>query len=141
VVRSRAQLINHVRGTVKSFGARLPKCSTASLHKKVAACIPEELRSALEPLLETIASLSTRVRRYDRELEQLAEEHYPQTKLLGQVQGVGSLTALTFVLTVEDPRRFEESRSVGAYLGLVPSKNQSGSVIPKSASLERVTRC
>jgi transposase len=85
VVRSRAQLINHVRGTVKSFGARLPKCSTASFHKKVAACIPEELRPALEPLLETIVSLSTRVRHYDRELEQLAQEHYPQTKLLRQV--------------------------------------------------------
>jgi transposase len=76
VVRSRAQLINHVRGTVKSFGARLPKCSTASFHKKVAACIPEELRPALEPLLETIVSLSIRVRHYDRELEQLAQEHY-----------------------------------------------------------------
>jgi transposase len=131
VVRSRAQLINHVRGTVKSFGARLPKCSTASFHKKVAACIPEELRPALEPLLETIASLSTRVRHYDRELEQLAEEHYPQTKLLRQVQGVGTLTALTFVLTVEDPGRFEESRSVGAYLGLVPGKDQSGERDPQ----------
>ena len=55
VVRSRAQLINHVRGTVKSFGAPLPKCSTASFHKKVAACIPEELQPALAPLLETIS--------------------------------------------------------------------------------------
>ena len=131
VLRSRAQLINHVRGTVKSFGARLPKCSTASFHKKVAACIPEELRPALEPLLQTIASLSTRVRHYDRELEQLAQEHYPQTKLLRQVQGVGTLTALTFVLTLEDPGRFEESRSVGAYLGLIPSKDQSGERDPQ----------
>jgi transposase len=131
VVRSRAQLINHVRGTVKSFGARLPKCSTASFHKKVAACIPEELRPALEPLIETIASLSTRVRHYDCELEQLAQEHYPESKLLRQVQGLGTLTALTFVLTLEDPGRFEESRSVGAYLGLVPSKDQSGERDPQ----------
>jgi transposase len=71
------------------------------------------------------------VRHYDRELEQLAEEHYPQTKLLRQVQGVGTLTALTFVLTVEDPGRFEESRSVGAYLGLVPGKDQSGERDPQ----------
>jgi transposase len=126
VVRSRAQLINHVRGTVKSFGARLPKCSTASFHKKVVACIPEELQPALEPLLETIASLSTRIHHYDRELEALAQEYYPETKLLQQVQGVGTLTALTFVLTLEDPGRFEESRQVGAYLGLVPGKAQSG---------------
>jgi transposase len=126
VVRSRAQLINHVRETVKSFGARLPKCSTASFHNKVAAWMPEELRPALEPLLETIASLSIRVRHYDRELEELAQEHYPETKLLRQVQGVGTLTALTFVLTLEDPGRFEESWRVGAYLGLVLSKDQSG---------------
>ncbi len=131
LVRSRAQLINHVRGTVKSFGARLPRCSTASFHKKVAAWIPEELRPALEPLLETIASLSTRIRHYDRELEELAQEHYPETKLLRQVQGVGTLTALAFVLTLEDPTRFEESRRVGAYLGLVPSKDQSGERDPQ----------
>ena len=131
VVRSRAQLINHVRGTVKSFGARLPKCSTASFHKKVAACIPKELQPALEPLLETIASLSTRIRHYDRELEELAQQHYPETKLLRQVQGVGTLTALTFVLTLEDPGRFEESRQVGAYLGLVPGKDQSGERDPQ----------
>jgi transposase len=131
VVRSRAKLINHVRGTVKSFGARLPRCSTASFHKKVAACIPEELQPALEPLLETIASLSTRIRHYDRELEELAQQHYPETKLLRQVQGVGTLTALTFVLTLEDPGRFEESRQVGAYLGLVPGKDQSGERDPQ----------
>jgi transposase len=131
VVRSRAQLINHVRGTVKSFGARLPKCSTASFHKKVAACIPQELQPALEPLLETIASLSTRIRHYDRELEELAQQYYPETKLLRQVQGVGTLTALTFVLTLEDPGRFEESRQVGAYLGLVPGKDQSGERDPQ----------
>src|SRR3712207_211108 len=65
---SRSAHQSRVRGTVKSFGARLPKCSTASFHEKVAAWIPQELRPALEPLLETIASLSTRVRHYDREL-------------------------------------------------------------------------
>jgi transposase len=56
----------------------------------------------------------------------LAEEHYPQTKLLRQVRGVGPLTALTFVLTLEDPKRFQKSRAVGAYLGLAPAKKQSG---------------
>jgi transposase len=95
------------------------------------ACIPEELQPALEPLLETIASLSTRIHHYDRELEALAQEYYPETKLLQQVQGVGTLTALTFVLTLEDPGRFEESRQVGAYLGLVPGKAQSGERDPQ----------
>jgi transposase len=85
----------------------------------------------LDPLLETIASLSTRIRHYERQLEELAQQHYPETKLLRQVQGVGTLTALTFVLTLEDPGRFEESRQVGAYLGLVPGKDQSGERDPQ----------
>jgi transposase len=131
LVRARTQLINHVRGTVKSFGHRLPKCSTQSFHKKVVDGIPEVLRAALEPILETIASLSARIRDYDRKLEALAQEHYPETNLLRQVQGVGTLSALAFVLTVEDPDRFEQSRTVGAYVGLVPGKDQSGDSDPQ----------
>src|SRR5829696_6450490 len=72
LVRSRTQLINHVRGTVKSFGHRLPKCSACSFHDKVADGIPELLREALEPILKTIASLSARIRDYERKLETLA---------------------------------------------------------------------
>jgi transposase len=131
LVRARTQLINHVRGTVKSFGHRLPKCSTSSFHKKVADGLPEVLRGALEPILETIASLSARIRDYDRKLEALAQEHYPETNLLRQVQGVGTLSALAFVLTLEDPDRFEQSRTVGAYVGLVPGKDQSGDSDPQ----------
>ena len=131
LVRSRTQLINHVRGTVKSFGHRLPKCSASSFHDKVADGIPELLREALEPILKTIASLSARIRDYERNLETLAQEHYPETELLRQVQGVGALTALAFVLTLEDPDRFEQSRAVGAYLGLVPGKDQSGEHDPQ----------
>ena len=131
LVRSRTQLINHVRGTVKSFGHRLPKCSACSFHDKVADGIPELLRESLEPILKTIASLSARIRDYERKLETLAQEHYPETELLRQVQGVGALSALAFVLTLEDPDRFEQSRTVGAYLGLVPSKDQSGEHDPQ----------
>jgi transposase len=55
------------------------------------------LRPALEPLLETIASMTAHIREYDRELESVASELYPETKLLQQVHGVGTLTALAFV--------------------------------------------
>ncbi|MEW6636051.1 MAG: transposase, partial [Actinomycetota bacterium] len=75
-------------------------------------------------------SLTERIEDYDRRIEQLAAEHYPETELLRQVRGVGALTALSFVLTLEDPQRFESSRSVGAYLGLVPGKDQSGEQDP-----------
>jgi transposase len=68
--------------------------------------LPQELAPALGPILKTIASLTERIRDYDRKLEGVAEEIYPETKLLRQVHGVGVLTALTFVLTLEDPSRF-----------------------------------
>jgi transposase len=131
LVSCRTQLVNHVRGTVKSFGARLPKCPAVSFHKKVVEHIPEALWPAVEPILGTIGSLTERIREYDRQLEMVCQEHYPETGLLRQVEGVGVLTALTFVLTLEDPYRFEKSRTVGAYLGLVPARDQSGDRDPQ----------
>jgi transposase len=131
LVNSRTQLINHVRGAVKSFGHRLPKCSARSFHKKILEYLPKELVSALRPLLETIEELTERIREYESKLEETATEHYSETELLRQVAGVGTLTSLTFVLTLEDPHRFSKSRSVGAYLGLVPGEDQSGDSDPQ----------
>jgi transposase len=131
LVGCRTQLVNHVRGAVKSFGGRLPKCPARSFHNKAAEHIPEALLPALGPILEQIGSLTQRIRDYERKLETISKERYPETDLLRQVEGVGPLTALTFVLTVEDPYRFERSRSVGAYLGLVPATDQSGDRDPQ----------
>jgi transposase len=131
LIGCRTQLVNHVRGAVKSFGARLPKCPARSFHNRAPEHIPEALCAALGPILEQIGSLTERIRQYDRKLETIAKEHYPETELLRQVEGIGPLTALTFVLTLEDPHRFEKSRSVGAYLGLVPATSQSGERDPQ----------
>jgi transposase len=132
LIRSRTQLINHVRGTVKSFGARLPKCSAESFHKKVADALPSELAEALEDVVATIGSLTETIRDYERRIERVCKESYPQeTGLLRQVPGVGALTSLTFVLTLENPDRFETSRAVGAYLGLVPAQERSGERDPQ----------
>jgi transposase len=102
-----------------------------SFHKKAPEHIPEALWPALGPILETIGSLTERIRDYERQLETISKEHYPDTELLRQVEGVGTLTALTFVLTLEDPYRFSKSRAVGAYLGLVPARDQSGDRDPQ----------
>jgi transposase len=131
LVGARTQLVNHVRGAVKSFGARLPKCPARSFHNKAPEHIPEALLPALGPVLEQIGSLTERIKDYDRKLETISEDHYPETKLLRQVEGIGPLTALTFVLTVEDPHRFKKSRAVGAYLGLVPATDRSGDSDPQ----------
>jgi transposase len=131
LVGCRTQLVNHVRGALKSFGHRLPKCPARSFHKRAAEHIPEALLPALVPVLEQIGSLTERIRDYERQLEAISKECYPETELLRQVEGIGPLTALTFVLTLEDPYRFERSRSVGAYLGLVPARDQSGDRDPQ----------
>jgi transposase len=131
LVGCRTQLVNHVRGAVKSFGGRLPKCPARSFHNKAPEHIPDALRPALGPILEQIGSLTQRIRDYERKLEEISNAHYPETQLLRQVEGIGSLTALTFVLTLEDPYRFAKSRSVGAYLGLVPARDHSGDRDPQ----------
>src|SRR5215207_8424301 len=110
LVSARTKLVNHVRGELKSFGARLPKCTAESFHNRVAEQhLPQELAPALGAVLETIASLTEHIREYDRRLEGIAKEIYPETNLLKQVRGVGVLSALAFVLTLEDPSRFTKS--------------------------------
>ncbi len=62
----------------------------------------------------------------DLQIEQLSMERYPETQLLRQISGVGPITALCFVLTIEDPACFVKSRQVGPFLGLTPRRDQSG---------------
>lgn len=130
LVRARTLLVNHVRGAVKSAGQRLPSCSAASLARQAAAAVPEELRATLEPVLGVLAELSEQIRGYERQLEALSDRH-PDTAALRQIAGVGTLTSLAYVLTLEDPARFPESRRVGAYLGLTPGTRQSGECDPQ----------
>ena len=138
LLRSRAQLVevrtglvNHVRGACKSLGVRLPKCSTESFHKAVASSIPAELKTAQDALLSSIAHLTAKIKELDREIDRMCAELYPETKHLRQVAGVGPITALTFVLTIEHPDRIKHTRNVGAYFGLVPDCSQSGSRDPE----------
>jgi transposase len=131
VVRARTALVNRVRGSVKSLGGRIPKCSSGSFPDKALQHLPDPLRSTLEPTLETIRHLTKQVRFFDREIEALCEECYPETALLRQVKGVGPMIALTYCLVVDDPRRFPASRAVGAYLGLTRRHDDSGDTEPE----------
>jgi transposase len=131
LVAGRTLLINHVRGMVKSVGRRLPACSTGSFSKAVREQIPESLQSGLLPVIEQIASLSDRIRSVDRQIQIVADEGYPQTKLLRQVKGIGPITSLAFILTLEAPERFSKSRAVAPFLGLVPGRRQSGDSDPE----------
>ena len=87
LVGCRTQLVNHVRGAVKSFGARLPKCPARSFHKRASEHIPEALRPALGPILEQIGSLTEHIRQYDRKLQMISKESYPETDLCARSRG------------------------------------------------------
>jgi len=130
VVRTRTRLINHVRSVVKSHGERLPSCGADAFAKKGAAFIPAALKPALSPLVDQIAGLTATIKGYDQEIEAMLER-YREAAVLRQVDGVGPLTALVYILTLEDPARFATNRDVPAYLGLVPGRKQTGASDPE----------
>lgn len=131
LVEARTQMINAVRGMAKSNGERLPACASEVMGVAKAESLPEELKGAFKPLLEEVEALTARIRQMDKEIEQMADERYPASKRLRQIQGVGTLTAMTFMLTVEEPGRFKKSREVGCLLGLRPRQSQSGERQPQ----------
>ena len=126
LIKTRRALISHCRGTVKSFGERISKCSAESFHRRLGKEMPEALNDALSPVMETIEVLTAQLRKLDLKIERLSTDKYPETGRMRQIRGIGPVTALSFVLTLEDASRFKNSRSVGPYLGLVPKRDQSG---------------
>jgi len=131
LVRARTSLINTARGLTKSYGERLRGCNPRNMKPEKASGLSPELQAVLEPLLAGIESLSEQIREYNEQIEHLAQESYPQVALLKQVKGVGTLIALTYLLTLEDAHRFRKSRDVGCYLGLQPGRRNSGQSEPQ----------
>jgi transposase len=130
LVRVRTKLICHVRGAVKSTGKRIGRCSAECFGARAMFEIPPELRTALKPLVETIEELTRKIGLMDRQVARAAGK-YPVVKRLQAPAGVGPITALGYVLLVEDPRRFRKSRQVGAYFGLVPKLDESSDSSPQ----------
>jgi len=131
LVRARTALVNTARGLAKSYGERLRGCNVRNMNPEKAEGLSPELRAALEPLLIALQSLSEQIGEYNQRIETLAQQSYPQVALLKQIKGVGTLIALTFLLTLEDAHRFRKSRDVGCYLGLQPGRRNSGQSEPQ----------
>jgi transposase len=131
LVRARTSLVNTARSLAKSYGERLRGCNVRNMDPEKAETLSPELQSALQPLLAEIASLSEHITEYNDRIAALAQNSYPQVELLKQIKGVGTLIALTFLLTLEDPHRFRKSRDVGCYLGLQPGRRNSGQREPQ----------
>ena len=125
LVETRTKLVNAVRGLVKSFGERVPGCDADYFTMEQLAGLPEWLQDQMRPLLKNIVGLTGQIKAAETQIEQIAQQ-YPETGRLQQVYGIGPLIALTYVLTVDDPQRFQRSRDAGCYVGLQPKRRDSG---------------
>ena len=130
LVATRTKLVNHVRGTVKSFGERLPMCTTESFARQTRVLVPAELKPALEPIYQVLDRLDEQIKEHDKLIQRVAKRHV-DVDVVSQISGVGVLTALVFLLTIEDKNRFAKSRMVGAFVGLRPRKSKSGDGDPQ----------
>jgi transposase len=131
LVEARTALINTARGLAKAIGERLPLCGTNQMGVEQMEDLPEAVQETLKPLLRQVQALTVEIHSCDGKIEQIAREQYPETALLKQISGVGTLIALTFILTVEDRERFQKSRDVGCYVGLRPKRSESGQSQPQ----------
>lgn len=126
LVRQRRDTENAIRGLLGSFGIRFAK-GTGKLAGRVRAALADrpDLAVTIEPLLSSIATLKREFERLDRAVMARAKGD-PACRLLMSVPGVGPVTALAFVATIDDPQRFAKSRAVGAYVGLTSRRWKSG---------------
>jgi transposase len=125
LVEARTSVINSARGQAKAFGYRLESCDADAVKGEMADVLPEAMRGSVKRLLETAALLTAQIKAADQQIHKVAAR-YPEISLLTPIYGVGELSALAFVLTIDDKERFGTSREVGPYLGMVPGQDQSG---------------
>ena len=130
LVRARTLLVNLARGLAKGFGLRLPASITSLFGTLALKRVPDLLKPALSGILAEIDALTARAKEYDRQIVVLAGQH-KEVMFIQSINGVGALSALTFVLTLGSAARFEHSRDVGAFLGLRPKQRQSGDCDPQ----------
>lgn len=131
IVEARTKLVNAARGLAKNMGERIPSFDADQMSIEKLAPLPEPVRQPLVPLVVSCEALTERIKEYDKQIEQIAAQQYTEVRYLTQISGVGTLIALTFILTIEDPNRFAKSRDVGCYIGLRPKQSESGDSKPQ----------
>ena len=129
LVEQRVNIVNAIRGSLKALGIRIPQATTVGITNVARPYLekhhPEALPS-MTPMLDILDELKAKIKQFDKSIDQIIATKYEAAQLIQQIGGVGPITALTFVLTIERAERFENPRDVGAYIGLVPRRDQSG---------------
>jgi transposase len=139
LVQQRVQLINSIRGFLKTYGTRLGSCGGKEFPERVRAVIPGALmiaREGIESLVSCYEKLSDEIKNLDRKIEALGRED-EDVKRLMTVPGVGIVTAMSFKIEIDDPHRFKKSRDVGAYFGMTPRQYSSG----ETKRQGRISKC
>ena len=148
---ARAQLVgmttrlsNMIRGVLKTFGL-LPGAGRGLRFDRSVETLLEgapEIGLIVRPLLATWRQLREQIAVFDKAVQQRVRAD-PICRLLMTVPGIGALSSLVYVSTVEDPGRFSRSRAVGAHLGLTPRRYQSGETdtSPGVATVSRARSC
>ncbi len=131
---ARAQLVgmttrlsNHIRGVLKTFGMLPGAMRGLPFDRRVEELLVgrDDLTPIVGPMVAAWRRLREQIAAFDKAVRALAKAD-PTCRLLMSVPGIGVLSVLAYVSTVEDPARFARSRSVGAHLGLTPRQYQSG---------------
>ena len=147
LVEQRTALGNTMRGLLKSFGINLGSLSSNKISAKVDVEVTKYWPSISDPLgtkihgvlpkdypvlaFEALSRCFTFLLKeidvIDATLGLLAKKD-ELIKRLMTVPGVGPLTAITYKVIIDNPRRFKAPRLVGAYLGMCPKQYSSGRV-------------
>jgi transposase len=126
VVRTRSKYISLIRALVRRDGLRVAAGTARSFAARL-NCLPlsAELRAEITPLVALLEGVNEQLRQADEQLAQLVKEDVVVRRLT-TVPGVGPVTAVCFVATLDDVARFPEAKQARAYLGLVPAEDSSG---------------
>jgi transposase len=129
LVGQRVMLENQIRGLAVVFGVRLPRALSSTFIAKALQASEgiDGLSAAMRGLVTARVAVLSAVTSIDADIKKLARASKACRQLM-TIPGVGYLTALAFTAAVDDPERFRRSRDLGAYLGLVPRRYQSGEI-------------
>jgi transposase len=140
IVQQKTQLTNTIRGLLKAYGIRISHSATTNIFFEYVrtriAELPGLAKFSLEELLKVAEGLHNQVKSFDKLIERLAKGD-AEVKRLQTVPGIGPITAMTFKMEIDDPKRFQKSRSVGAYLGMTPTQYSSG----ETQKQGRISKC
>lgn len=140
LVEQKTTLTNSIRGLLKAYGIRIAQSATTNMFfeyvKTKVAELPALAKFGLEEILKTAEVLHNQVKVFDKAIKKLAKDD-EEVKRLQTVPGIGPITAMNFRSEIDDPKRFQKSKSVGAYLGMTPTQYSSG----ETQKQGRISKC